>query len=40
LGTELKSLRHEAALMVAAVRRNDNEFDLRRLLGLLNVPRS
>lgn len=39
LGTNVKSLPHEASSMVAALR-GTNEFDLRRLVGLLKVVRS
>lgn len=39
LGTDLKSARHEAASMLTALRGN-NEFDIRRLAGLLKVASS
>ena len=39
LGADLKSVRHEAASMVAALR-GENEFDIRRLAGLLKVASS
>jgi hypothetical protein len=39
LGTDLKSARHELRPMIAALR-GDNEFDLRRLVGLLKVAAS
>ncbi|MDZ7887670.1 MAG: VOC family protein [Mycobacterium sp.] len=39
LGADLKSIRHEAASMVAALR-GENEFDIRRLAGLLKVASS
>jgi hypothetical protein len=37
LGTDLKSARHELVSMITALRAN-NEFDTRRLVGLLKVP--
>jgi hypothetical protein len=39
LGTDLKSARHEAVSMIAALRAR-NEFDIARLIGLLKVPTS
>jgi Glyoxalase/Bleomycin resistance protein/Dioxygenase superfamily len=39
LGTSPKSLPHEARSMIAALR-EDNEFDINRLIGLLKVARS
>ncbi|MBI3224312.1 MAG: VOC family protein [Mycolicibacterium cosmeticum] len=39
LGSDARNIRHEAAAMVAALR-GDNEFDLRRLAGLLKVASS
>ena len=39
LGSDARTIRHEAAAMVAALR-GDNEFDLRRLAGLLKVAAS
>ncbi len=39
LGADLKSVRHEAASMMAALR-GENEFDIRRLAGLLKVASS
>jgi len=39
LGTTPKSARHEAVSMVAALRQ-DNEFDIRRLIGLLKAAAS
>jgi catechol 2,3-dioxygenase-like lactoylglutathione lyase family enzyme len=39
LGADLRSARHEAAAMLTALR-GDNEFDLRRLAGLLKVASS
>lgn len=39
LGSDARNIRHEAATMVAALR-GDNEFDLRRLAGLLKVASS
>lgn len=39
LGTHLKSVRHEAAAMLTALR-GENEFDIRRLAGLLKVASS
>lgn len=40
LGTDIKGMRKEAAAMLSALRDRDNEFDLRRLMGLLRVPMS
>jgi hypothetical protein len=37
LGTDLKSARHELVSMITALRAS-NEFDIRRLVGLLKVP--
>ena len=37
LGTDPKSARHELVSMITALREN-NEFDIRRLIGLLKVP--
>ena len=37
LGTNPKAARHEALAMLNALR-GDNEFDLRRMTGLLKVP--
>lgn len=39
LGTDAKSARHEVVSMIRALRQ-DNEFDVRRLIGLLKVPTS
>lgn len=39
LGTDPKSARHELVSMISALRHN-NEFDIRRLIGLLKVPTS
>ncbi|MCV7251807.1 VOC family protein [Mycolicibacterium fluoranthenivorans] len=39
LGTDVKSVRHEAAHLLTALR-GDNEFDIRRLAGLLKVASS
>jgi hypothetical protein len=39
LGTDLKSARHELVSMITALR-DTNEFDIRRLIGLLKVPTS
>lgn len=39
LGADLKSVRHEAASMLTALR-GENEFDIRRLAGLLKVASS
>jgi hypothetical protein len=39
LGIDPKSVRHELVSMIAALRA-DNEFDIRRLIGLLKVPTS
>lgn len=39
LGTDLKSARHELLSMITALREN-NEFDVNRLVGLLKVPTS
>jgi hypothetical protein len=39
LGTDLKSARHELVSMITALRAS-NEFDIRRLIGLLKVPTS
>ena len=39
LGTDLKSARHELVSMITALRA-DNEFDIRRLVGLLKVATS
>jgi hypothetical protein len=39
LGTDLKSARHELGSMITALRAN-NEFDIRRLVGLLKVATS
>ena len=39
LGTDPKSARHELVSMITALREN-NEFDIRRLIGLLKVPTS
>jgi len=39
LGADLKSVRHEAASMLSALR-GENEFDIRRLAGLLKVASS
>jgi hypothetical protein len=35
-----KALRHEAGTILNALRDSDNEFDLRRLLGMMRVARS
>jgi hypothetical protein len=39
LGTGPKSARHELGSMITALRAS-NEFDIRRLIGLLKVPTS
>jgi len=39
LGTNLKSARHELVSIISALR-GSNEFDIRRLVGLLRVPTS
>ncbi len=39
LGTDPKSARHELVSMITALRES-NEFDIRRLIGLLKVPTS
>ena len=39
LGTDSKSARHELVSMVTALR-GSNEFDIKRLIGLLKVPTS
>jgi hypothetical protein len=39
LGTNPKSLPHEARSMITALR-SDNEFDINRLIGLLKVASS
>jgi hypothetical protein len=39
LGTDTKSARHELVSMITALRAS-NEFDIRRLIGLLKVATS
>jgi len=40
LGTDLAAIRHEARAVFGALRDRDNEFDVRRLAGLLRVART